>query len=160
MSAQIKLNLDKRLQTGIRSNIMEWEKADSEYKSQPIASDDRIGSLFQPDTLLSAQYFDNMRRRTLLEPEKRLMLAILEDAVDCFTKNLSAGSGRRKMLFDDAEQWIRADDGDWIFSFDHICEALGFNPAYMRQGLLRWQEKNRSKHFKDGAREVKKRMAS
>ena len=137
---------------------MKWEKADSEYKSQPNASDDRIASLFQPDTLLSTQYFDNMRRRTLLEPEKRLMLAILEDAVDCFQENLSAESGRRKMLFDDAEQWIRSDGGDWVFSFDHICGALGFNPAYVRQGLLRWQEKNRSKRLRGGVWEVK-RMA-
>ena len=136
---------------------MKWKNADSEYKSQ-ATSDDRIASLFQPDTLLSAQYFDNMRRRTLLEPEKRLMLAILEDAVNCFQENLSAESGKRKILFDDVEQWIRADGNDWVFSFDHICEALGFTPAYVRQGLLRWQEKNRSKRFKGGTWE-RKRMA-
>ena len=29
-------------------------------------------------------------------------------------------------------------DGDWVFSFENICEALGFNPAYVRKGLLRW----------------------
>jgi hypothetical protein len=113
---------------------MKWEKADSEYKSQPNASDDRIASLFQPDTLLSTQYFDNMRRRTLLEPEKRLMLAILEDAVDCFKENLSAESGRRKMLFEDAEQWVRSDGGDWVFSFDHICEALGLTRLMCARG--------------------------
>ena len=136
---------------------MKWKNANSEYKSQ-ATSDDRIASLFQPDTLLSAQYFDNMRRRTLLEPEKRLMLAILEDAVNCFQENLSAESGKRKILFDDVEQWIRADGSDWVFSFDHICEALGFTPAYVRQGLLRWREKNRSKRFK-GTTWERKRMA-
>jgi hypothetical protein len=136
---------------------MKWKNFDSEHKSQATA-DDRIASLFQPDTLLSAQYFDNMRRRTLLEPEKRLMLAILEDAINCFQENLSAESGKRKILFNDVEQWIRADGNDWVFSFDHICEALGFTPAYVRQGLLRWQEKNRSKRFKGGTWE-RKRMA-
>ena len=136
---------------------MKWKNANSEYKSQ-ATSDDRIASLFQPDTLLSAQYFDNMRRRTLLEPEKRLMLAILEDAVNCFQENISAESGKRKILFNDVEQWIRADGSDWVFSFDHICEALGFTPAYVRQGLLRWREKNHSKRFKGGTWE-RKRMA-
>lgn len=135
---------------------MKWKNFDSEHKSQ-VTADDRVASLFQPDTLLSAQYFDNMRRRTLLEPEKRLMLAILEDAVNCFQENLSAESGKRKILFNDVEQWIRADGSDWVFSFDHICEALGFTPAYVRQGLLRWQEKNRSKRLKGGTWE--KRMA-
>lgn len=135
---------------------MKWKNFDSEHKNQ-VTADDRIASLFQPDTLLSAQYFDNMRRRTLLEPEKRLMLAILEDAVNCFQENLSAESGKRKILFNDVEQWIRADGSDWVFSFDRICEALGFTPAYVRQGLLRWQEKNRSKRLKGGTWE--KRMA-
>jgi len=51
-------------------------------------NDEKIASLFQPDTLLSAQYFDTLRRKTLLEPEKRLMLAILEDAINCFQDNL------------------------------------------------------------------------
>ncbi|MGB7947751.1 MAG: hypothetical protein WCH75_08730 [Candidatus Binatia bacterium] len=138
---------------------MKWKKADSEYKSQSTGPDDRIASLFQPDTLLSSQYFDNMHRRTVLDPEKKLILAILEDAVDCFKENHVAEGGRRKMLFDDAEQWIRADGGDWVFSFDHICEALGLSPAYVRQGLLRWQEKNRSNHVKGRNWEVKKRMA-
>jgi hypothetical protein len=136
---------------------MKWKNANSEYKSQ-ATSDDRIASLFQPDTLLSAQYFDNMRRRTLLEPEKRLMLAILEDAVNSFQENIFAESGKRKILFDDVEQWIRADGSDWVFSFDHICEALGFTPAYVRQGLLRWREKNRSKRVK-GTTWERKRMA-
>ena len=136
---------------------MKWKNANSEYKSQ-ATSDDRIASLFQPDTLLSAQYFDNMRRRTLLEPEKRLMLAILEDAVNSFQENIFAESGKRKILFDDVEQWIRADGSDWVFSFDHICEALGFTPAYVRQGLLRWREKNRSKPVK-GTTWERKRMA-
>ena len=137
---------------------MKWEKAESENKNQPSGFDDRIASLFQPDTLLSAQYFDNMRRRTLLEPEKRLMLAILEDAVNSFQENIFAESGKRKILFDDVEQWIRADGSDWVFSFDHICEALGFTPAYVRQGLLRWREKNRSKRVK-GTTWERKRMA-
>jgi hypothetical protein len=135
-----------------------WEKT-SEYKSQETGADDRIASLFQPDTLLSNQYFDNMHRRTVLDPEKKLMLAILEDAVDCFKENLFAEGSRRKMLFDDAEQWIRADRVDWVFSFDHICEALGLSPAYVRQGLLRWQEKHQYNRVKGRSWEAKKRMA-
>ena len=77
---------------------MKWKNANSEYKSQATA-DDRIASLFQPDTLLSAQYFDNMRRRTLLEPEKRLMLAILEDAVNCFSREYFRGKRQKKDSF-------------------------------------------------------------
>ena len=104
--------------------------------------DENVGSLFQPDTLLSAQYFDTLRRRTLLEPEKRLMLAVLDDAINCYQDNLFARSTKNKRLFDEAEEWIVAADGDGIFCFDSVCESLGFNPEFLRQGLLRWKTKN------------------
>ena len=107
--------------------------------------DEKLASLFQPDTLLSTQYFDNLRRKTLLEPEKRLMLAVLEDAIHCFQDNLFAEAVGKKKLFEEVEQWILERDGDWIFSFDNVCEALGFTPDYVRQGLLRWKEKQKSR---------------
>jgi hypothetical protein len=108
-------------------------------------NDEKIASLFQPDTLLSAQYFDTLRRKTLLEPEKRLMLAILEDAINCFQDNLFSQRGKNKRLFDETEEWISSPGGDWIFSFDNVCESLGFNPEYARRGLLQWKDKNRQK---------------
>jgi hypothetical protein len=133
---------------------MEWESGQSEYAQAQtgLTADEKIASLFQPDTVLSAQYFENIRRKTLLEAEKKLMLAILEDAVNCFQDNLSAQNGKGKKLFEEAEQWIVDRASDWIFSFEHICEALGFNPEYVRQGLLQWRERHRSRR---GAWEIK-----
>jgi hypothetical protein len=108
--------------------------------------EENLASLFQPDTLLSAQYFENFRRKTRLEPEKKLMLAVLEDAVRCFQDNVFAQNGKRKKLFDDVEEWILEENSDWIFSFENICEVLGFNPQYVRKGLLRWKENKSPKH--------------
>ncbi len=59
-------------------------------KSGSSSVDDRISSLFQPDTLLTDQYLETQRRNTLLEPEKRLMPAMLGDAVACFQKYVIA----------------------------------------------------------------------
>jgi hypothetical protein len=101
---------------------------------------EKIISLFEPDTLLSAQYFENLRSKTLV-PERRLTLAVLEDAVNCFQANVMAQSGRRKKLFKETEDWIMAPGDDWIFSFVSVCEILRLNPEYVRQGLLRWKEK-------------------
>lgn len=56
----------------------------SQYSEKVNTMDEKLASLFQPDTLLSTQYFDNLRRNNLLEPEKRLMLALLEDAIHSF----------------------------------------------------------------------------
>jgi hypothetical protein len=113
---------------------------DSEQSA--LTAEERIASLFQPDMLLSAQYFENLRRRTHFEPEKRLILALLEDAINCYQDNLISRSGKKKRLFEDTEQWVLRTDGDWIFSFDNVCDALGLNPEYVRQGLLRWKERS------------------
>ena len=104
----------------------------------------KITWLFEPDVLLPAQYFGNICTKTLEEPEKSLMLAVLDDAINCFQDNIMAQSRRRKRLFKDAEEWILKDDGDWVFSFENICEALGFDPEYVRRGLLQWKEKKRA----------------
>lgn len=108
---------------------------------QTFNSEENIVSRFEPDLLVSGQYFENLRSKTLLEPEKRLMLAILEDAINCFQHNVLAQSGKRKRLFEEAEDWILAGDHDWFFSFENICEVCGINPEYVGEGLLRWKEK-------------------
>lgn len=106
-----------------------------------LSVEEKVSSLFQPDTLLPAQYLETFRRKTPLEPEKRLILAVLEDAIACFQKYLFARDSRGKGLFREAEEWIVEEGSDWLFSFDNICEVLGFNPQYMRQGLLRWKQR-------------------
>ena len=128
---------------------MEPQSADSEMTKEEggLANDERIASLFQPDTLMSAQYFENLRRRTVLEPEKSLMLAILEDAVRSYQENLLSQQKRAKKLFADAAEWIAETGSAWMFSFESVCDALGLNPAYVRRGLLQWKEKNRSKQL-------------
>jgi hypothetical protein len=106
-----------------------------------VRFEERAASLFQPDTLLPAQYFEALRNRAYLEPEKRLMLAVLEEGVACFQKYVSARDSRGTKMFREAEDWILEKKGDWLFSFENICEVLGFSPQYVRQGLLRWKRR-------------------
>lgn len=108
---------------------------------------EKMASLFEPDILAAAQYFDNFRRKTLIEPEKRLLVAILEDAINCFHDNVSAESGKRKKLFDEAEEWVLEERTDWIFSFRNVCELLGLSAEYLRGGLVRWKEKRLAQHY-------------
>ena len=103
--------------------------------------EERLGFLFQPDVLIPAQYFEALRGKNGLEPEKRLMLAVLEDAVRCFQDNVSAESDTKRKLLNEAEEWFLKENDDWVFSFENICEALALNPEYVRRGLLRWKEK-------------------
>ncbi|MGH7875144.1 MAG: hypothetical protein ACREQO_23365, partial [Candidatus Binatia bacterium] len=86
--------------------------------------DDRVGSLFQPDTLLGEDYAANFRRKIPLEPERTLLLAVLEDGIRCFQENLFAITGKRRALFDEAKDWLFSDDADWFCSFGSVCLLL------------------------------------
>ena len=108
---------------------------------------ERLASLFEPDRLAQAQFFGNFRRKTLIEPEKKLTLAILEDAINCFQDNLLVESGKGKKLFADAEEWILAEGNDWIFSFRNVCELLAIDPDYLRGGLMRWKRRKLAHHY-------------
>ncbi len=109
-------------------------------KNNSSSVEDRISSLFQPDTLITEQYLDTYRRKTHLEPEKRLMLAILEDAVSCFQKYVTAQRRKEMALFQEVEEWFTEQDNDCFFSFENICESLGLAPDYLRKGLVQWKE--------------------
>jgi hypothetical protein len=106
-------------------------------KDRDVAAgaEDRVAGLFVPDTMLPSQYFDRVARRTEYEGERRLMIAVLEDAVDVYRKLAGARDARRQQLFRDAEEWIESDDRTWIFSFQNICDVLGIESQYLRRGL-------------------------
>jgi len=101
--------------------------------------DERLPALFEPDTLLPIQYFEAMRRKHLLEGEKRLILSVLEDAVECFMKCIDSPTNKGQRLFREAEEWINLEDKHWVFSFDNVCDMLDINPEYMRRGLRGWK---------------------
>jgi hypothetical protein len=111
-----------------------------------VATRDKSASIFQPDALLPAQFFDARRRKKLIEPEKRLMLAILEDAVQCFQDNCATPDKKGKEPFDEVQRWIFDVGNDGVFAFESICGVLGFSPDYIRKGLVRWRDKELSKH--------------
>jgi hypothetical protein len=71
-------------------------------------------------------------------PEKRLMFAILLDAVECFQQYAGHEDNR---LFIETEDWVSEDDRGWVFSFINVCEALEIDPQYLRKGLLHWKER-------------------
>ena len=105
------------------------------YAQNGVASDGWV-CLDPADTgLIEAVYKKNIR-----EGEERLMLAVLENAVEYFQKYVLARKPRGKQLFQEAEEWFLRKDSDGLFSFENICETLQLHPDYIRQALLRWKE--------------------
>lgn len=95
--------------------------------------------LLQPDTVLPAQYFGTRRSRGTHDAEHELVVAVLQDAIDCFQKHLLARERKARQLYVDAEAWIMSDDRRWPFSFENVCDLLNIDAPGLRQGLLRWK---------------------
>ena len=87
------------------------------------------------DLSLAQQYFDSLRRSEHLEPEKALLIALLEDAIDTYRKFSRSRDREGKEQFREAEEWILARDDHWIFAFNNVCELLDLDPDYIRRGL-------------------------
>jgi hypothetical protein len=100
---------------------------------------DRSFGLFEPDALLPAQFYAAFRGGSAVRGEKRLMLAVLQDALDCYQKYAFAKDSHGRQLFSDADGWISCEDSDWYFSFENICETLEINPEYLRRGVQEWK---------------------
>ncbi len=100
---------------------------------------DRTFGLFEPDALLPAQFYAAFRGGSSVRGEKRLMLAVLQDALECYQKYAFAKDGPGRQLFADANGWIASDDRHWYFSFENICDVLEIDPGYLRRGVQQWR---------------------
>ncbi len=120
---------------------MTLKAGNGEKMQEKETLDERLPGLFEPDTLLPIQYFEAMRKKHLLEGEKRLILSVLEDAIECFMKCIDASTSKGQRLFRDADEWIAHEDKRWVFSFDNVCDMLDINAEYMRMGLRKWKDK-------------------
>ena len=108
-------------------------------KEREYGIEERLAGLVQPDTLLPSQYFDRIRRRGQYDGERRLMIAILEDAVDVYRKQAAAHDARGQQLFLEAEEWFDDTDRTRLYSFENICDVLDLEADYLRRGLRAWK---------------------
>jgi hypothetical protein len=78
---------------------------------------------------------ETVYKKTLREGEARLMLAVLESAVEDFQKYVLARNPSGKKLFQKAEEWFLEKDSDELFSFENICETLTATSRLHTEGL-------------------------
>ena len=76
---------------------------------------------------------------TVSQPEKRLLLALLEGAVGDFQKYAAASTGRGRRLFADVSAWFASTSHERFLDFENICDGLGLDPSFLRSGLHHWR---------------------
>src|SRR5262249_2195296 len=117
-----------------------------------LARSEEVSRLVTPEILLPVQLGGHETYRG----EKRLMLAVLEEAVATFQRHLDAKTRRGQRLFREAAEWIRSADTTQTFAFENVCRTLGLDPEYLRGGL----DRSKQVHAVGGARVYRFRRVS
>ena len=85
------------------------------------------------EAVLPTQWFTG--DRPSLQPAKRLMLAILTDAIELVLQEPAPPTSRRAFFQRRAADWLRSDERRWFFSCVNICEMLGMDLKRLRAGI-------------------------
>jgi hypothetical protein len=81
-----------------------------------------------PDGLVASQWFDRLSASTDV-PERRLLLAVLVDAIRC----LQGGSAKERTA---AAAWVRGENGEARLLFRSLCDGLGLEDVLVARRLL------------------------
>ena len=87
---------------------------------------------------LDGAVVSDRREQPPAEGERRLLLAIFEDAIRCYQKYAFSGTRRGRRLFRELETWF-AGDPEATVTFGYICDVFGIDPDYVRDALARWR---------------------
>jgi hypothetical protein len=89
--------------------------------------------------VLPVQYTPGPRGLRTWEKERRLLAAVLEDAIRCYLTNRGARTKAQLERFLEVQAWFndrRSGLGPHgLFTFESICEALGIEPGLLRKRL-------------------------
>lgn len=99
----------------------------------------QISNYVEPDILTTYEFRKTYQRREYLAPERKLMFAVLVDAIECYQKYVDAKSRRHRKIFYEVESWIESRDEGSIYSFEQLCDVLCLDPSYLRRGLVAWR---------------------
>ena len=97
--------------------------------------------MMESDLILPVQFL----QRSMATPEKRLLLAVLEEAVGTYQRYASALrlDRRNRAVLGDVKAWFASTESHELYSFVAICDVLGLESTYVRSGLGLWTDSHR-----------------
>src|SRR5579885_260085 len=82
------------------------------------------------------QYNDLIRRPSDLDGERRLLWAVLEDAVRLYLANVKRSTRNQRVAFEEVRRWFTAPIADrGLFAFRTICDVLEIDAGALLRGL-------------------------
>jgi len=89
--------------------------------------------LLEPWALLPSQMGGGST--TALSGEKRLMAAVLADAIHLYLGRARWRNGRNQLDFRDAVSWIESTDRTSLLAFENVCDVLQLDAGRVRSAL-------------------------
>lgn len=99
--------------------------------------DDGLATLLQTESILPTQYWGAAPADERSAPERRLLLAILEDALITLLQHRHRDDLASRRLVVETQKWIASDRHTSAFDFAGLCDILGIEPSYIRALLRR-----------------------
>ena len=101
----------------------------------PVTTDNFMPS-WSEEVLTPEQFFPSARDSAAAwSGERKLLLAVLQDALASFFRYRQDPTTRGKRLFREVHEWFWSADRQWLCSFESICDNLHLDADYIRRGL-------------------------
>jgi hypothetical protein len=88
---------------------------------------------------------DSRTSDNALRPVGRMIKIVLEDAVNCYVRNMHRTNRGAVVEFREVQEWFSSKDSRELFAFKNICQVLGIDAGWMRRGLRAAEPGSKSK---------------
>jgi hypothetical protein len=90
---------------------------------------------------LSTESGSGLWQAAEIQGERQLLVALLEDAIRSYQKNIFSSRRRGQRLFREVNDWfMEPAHPDVPLPFEYVCDALQIDADFVRNTLGRWQE--------------------
>ncbi|MGE0827135.1 MAG: hypothetical protein AB7G75_32520 [Candidatus Binatia bacterium] len=105
-----------------------------------------------PELLSSDQFFSDRCLVGSDSEELTLQWAVFMDGLRQYWMLAEDEERHSSEEFIQEEEWVAVDDYEWPFSFAHLCETFGFQPASVREALRAWKNIHAARAAAGGAK--------
>ena len=102
-----------------------------------LSSHPEVRAMISIGVPTAEKYFRVYRQTKPGDSEKKLMFAVLVDAIRTYQKFAFSTSVRRRARFREEAAWFSNEQSDRVFSFANICQVFGLDPQLFRRELRR-----------------------
>lgn len=104
--------------------------------SQPFLNPSQ-GQNLSPLSCMPEQFFtDALNSEAHWSGTRRLLFAVLQDAVACWFRYQRSRSAQGHQLFQEIREWFLTKNRDSLYAFENICTHLNLDAEYFRRGLM------------------------